>query len=1234
MACLAFAGFAQTGEIQGKVVDEKGEGVAFANVAAYMNEVLITGGVTDFDGYFSIKPLNPGIYRVAASNLGRVVNVNKVEVNAGRTTFLKDIVISTVTELQVVEVVYQAPPVDVGKPESGDNITRERIEKMPKTNVAGILGNSGGTYKKDEDDTKINIAGARDYATKFLIDGVDVSGSVELPTDALDEVQIITSGIDASYGDLTGGIVNISTRGPSRDYQGAAELISSQYLDPFGYNQGKISLLGPLYTRDKHSDSSKSVLGFLLTADILHKKDHDPAPTEFYQVKADVLDDLKENPVAPSMLGSGLDKRSEFLTLDDMETIKYRPNSASRAINVFGKLHYKPSNTISVTLGSRYYYQNRDRYTRTFSLLNPDRNPILVDNDIQMYAKMTQRFPDKIRRDESEGSTAFRLANAYYDIQVDFQKNINTEEDVEHGKNYMDYGYIGKFLENRDPVWQWGRDERSNKDAWLLAGYTATGVDFDPAPSTNPLFSIYSQKYYELNDPTSINQFQQGGALRNGDHGFANAVITYSMYYNAGMPYTRYLIQNNDQYGLRFDFAFDLKRNIRGEVQRHAFKFGVEYQQRIERGFIVGPIGLWGLARQGTNLHIQELDIDNPYYLIDGELHHYSEYDGPVDPSVDTIFYYRRYDQEQQKFFDWNLRNKLGLSANDLSWINIDGLDKDLFSLDMFSPDELLNGGNRLVNVYGYDYYGNVLGKQPGFNDFFTGETTVTNDKGESYTYKDRQLPAHQPIYAGTWLVDNFQIGKVFFRVGLRVDYFDANTKVLRDPFSLYGIRSVAETAGSLNPGGSHPSTIQDDYAVYVDNIQNPSKIVGYRDEKIWFDAQGTEIEDPSILTADGRVQPYLIDPTADIKDNDFDPNTAFKDYEPQINAMPRIAFSFPVTETAMFTAHYDVLTQRPLSNRTIATAYHYYYFQENSNSTFPNPDLKPERTINYQIGFQQALTDRTALKMTLIYREMKDMVQVTPYNFAYPINYRTFGNEDFGTVLGGSVSYDMIRRVKNTLLNTAYTLQFAKGTGSSETSQSSLTEFGQPNLRTIAPLDFDVRHQFNVNVDYRYSSGSEYDGPVVGGSRILEHAGLNVAFLARSGEPYTKLAVANPTAQFGIRTQNVMAGRINGSRLPWSYKIDAKLDKDFKVAGEKRPRYLNVYLLVQNVLNTKNIIGVYQFTGTADDDGFLEAPSSESTINGQVDSGSFIDLYNVKMWNPDNYSLPRRIMVGVKFKF
>ena len=1243
---------AQTGEIQGKVVEPNGKGIPFANVGIFLNDVQVTIAQTDFDGFYSAKPLNPGSYKVTAVYFGKKVSMDDVIVSGGRTTFLDNIVISAAQEIEEVIIIYERPPIDVGKPDAGSTVTREQVEKMPKNNLVGIIGNTGTTYQQD-DNSLISIAGSRSYATKYLIDGVDLTGIVQLPPEAIDEVQIITGGIEAKQGDLTGGIVSVSTRGPSRDYHGTAEVLTSQYLDPFGYNQARVSLLGPLYTKYKNTDSARSILGFLLAADGLYRKDIDPPGLSFYRVSDSALNQIKTTPLIPGPTG-GLIKQSEFLTAEDWEPIKYRPNNSARSFDVFGKIDFKPSHTVSVTVGGQAAHSNRQAYIRTFSLLNADKNPIVVRSDYRAYAKFTQRFLDRVTKDD-QASSGYTLGNAYYTIQADYQFNTSKVEDVDLGRNPFDYGYIGKFDVERPPFYFYGNDTVTGHDAFLLVGHFEDGVTFQSGDK-NPLMTRYTELFFENNpDVSALSQVLAGGGLRNGDNSFSQNLITYSMYYNPGFPYPTYETRNDGQFGLRFDASLDLKKTI-GEgiatqISKHALEFGFEFQQRKETYYAMNPTGLWGIMRQSANLHLANLDLSNPYYIIEGDTTHYSQYTGPVG-EFDTIYYYPRYSETEQRYFDIQLRRKLGLPVNGTEYLNIDALDPDFFTLDMFSPDELLREGNPIVGflgtdyegIRGYDYYGNKLKGRPAFEDFFFNYVDANGngqrDFDEPYT---RDIGAYQPIYTAAYVQDRFNIGRVIFRVGLRVDRFDANQMVPRDLYSLYAVRTAAEVTEIDGQPVTHPGTIGSGYAVYVDEPQNPTKVLGYRSGDTWYNAEGNEIFDPASIAAasqTGTVTPYLVDATQDIRDaENFDPSLSFKDYDPQISVMPRIAFSFPITETAMFTAHYDVLTQRPFS-RNEATPHHYYFLEQIAiDGRIPNPNLKPEKTINYQLGFQQALSEHSALKISAFYKELRDMMQVMRVSYAYPVDYTTFGNVDFGTVKGMTVAYDLIRRVNNILMNASYTLQFADGTGSSATTQANLIGAGQPQLRVLLPLSFDVRHTFNVNLDYRYGYGPAFTGPMLFGGKALQNAGINVALRARSGEPFTQQDQPTPTAQFGVAGRSSLEGTPNGSRLPWNFKADARIDKDFEIKrgseGEKKaPWFLNGYILVQNVFNTKNIISVYRYTGSPTDDGYVNSAIGQEATNVQVNPDSFVDIYTIKAANPDNYSLPRRIQIGAKLKF
>ncbi len=188
--------------------------------------------------------------------------------------------------------------------------------------------------------------------------------------------------------------------------------------------------------------------------------------------------------------------------------------------------------------------------------------------------------------------------------------------------------------------------------------------------------------------------------------------------------------------------------------------------------------------------------------------------------------------------------------------------------------------------------------------------------------------------------------------------------------------------------------------------------------------------------------------------------------YEPVVNVMPRVAFSFPISDQAVFFAHYDILTQRPTSNSRLDLLE--YAYIENTVNTLNNPALKPTKTIDYELGFQQVLSKSSSVKISAFYRELRDQIQIRNVAEAWPITYKTYDNIDFGTVKGFSLAYDL-RRTGNIRLTASYTLQFADGTGSDPGTSLSLINAGQPNLRTISPLNFDQRHRFTVNTDFSY---------------------------------------------------------------------------------------------------------------------------------------------------------------------
>ena len=1256
--CLLIVGFffvsfganAQSGTLKGKVTDAAtGESVPFANIVLERNGGQVAGATTDFDGEYTIKPIDPGTYTVRASFVGyQPIAVTGVVIPGNKITFY-NIELSSGVDIEEVKVIsYKKPLLDKDNPTT-KYTTSEEIKNMPTRSVSSVAATTAGVYKSDEN-SSINVKGSRSDATDYYVDGMKVRGGLGLPQSGIEQIMVITGGVPAEFGDATGGIISVTTKGPSSQFTAGAEYVTSSLFDKYNYNLAAMNMSGPIYKKiNEDGSKGRSVLGYFLAGEARLIGDTDPSAIGMWKVKDEVLANLQADPFRVSTISSsgdiGLINNANYVRTDNLEWIPNKIGNGNKGFRVAGKLDFKPTMNLNMTIGGSYDYDLDDDHNLGFSLFNFSNMSQSNTKNMRVFGRMTQKFGSQ-EEDEESAST---VKNAYYTIQADYSKINSTFGNPRHGSNVFDYGHIGKFTTHRDRFYI---DSLVNGDpqqsiALHVANYD-TLFAFEPGTGHNPELENYTTSYYDLyrdNIGQIRNQYDLLGlGLRNGD--MPSSI--YSLWTNNGA------IDGTTSHSEATQFA--LKAKGAADIGDHEISFGFEYESRDDRYWGIAATSLWDRMRQLTNRHIAQLDSIAQYVYVDqltGE-----RLVSDVDPwgiasnytFQDTIFYNNMYVENDHSYFDENLRLSLlesGIPVNAMGdvitssvgteWIDIDSFDPEVFSIDFFSADELLNEGNSYVYYYGYDHAGNRV-DGGSFRDFFRPEIVGE----ESMVYTDQQqmqrlIPSYQPIYIAGYIQDKFAIDDLIFNIGLRVDRFDANQQVLKDPYLFHN----AYTVGDLNENGmgsitsTIPSNIGNDFVVYVDDMEDPSTITGYRNGDVWYDGNGIEVNDPDIIAenSDGKIAPYLQNP-AETREDRY---TAFKDYEPEVVMMPRISFSFPISDEAQFFAHYDVLTQRPPQrNRLDPTDY--FFIENNVGGLLNNPDLKSEKTIDYELGFAQTLNLRSSLTLSAFYRELRDMIQVVNVAYAYPATYMTMGNVDFGTVKGFQASYDL-RRTGNVSLTANYTLQFADGTGSSATSGFSLVNTGMPNLRTMTPMSYDQRHALTATVDYRFASGKDYNGPVLFGKQIFSNAGANFIVTTGSGTPYSRQSNITQEAASGINDRSVLDGEMFGSRLPWSTRINSQISKRFdlewdKKDGSKKRASLNVYLQIQNLLNTQNVMAVYRATGNPNDDGYLTDATAQNDIETKFDPQSFRDLYTIAVNNPNNYSMPRIMRLGVSLSF
>jgi outer membrane receptor for ferrienterochelin and colicin len=1211
---LAFSAyiFSQTATLQGTITDQKtNEPIPFANIVIERGGSQVGGATSDFDGKYSIRPIEPGRYDVKATYVGyRPLLIQNVVVSANQIRFLDVKMEPTAIALDEFEVrEYAIPLIDKDQTSSGATVTAEEIAKMPNRSANAIAVSVGGVFSADGE--RGSVRGQRAEGTIMYIDGIRVRGSSSLPEAAIEQVSVILGGVPAQYGDAVGGIINVTTRGPSRTFGAGAELETSKFLDAYGYNRASLNMQGPLL---RGKDKTTSLLGYFVAGEFIFREDGRPTSTGVYKVKDDVLANLEKNPIRPSLTGAGSFYNSDFIRKTDMEFMKATQNTNSTDINVSGKIDVRTTPNVNLSFGGSYNLSDNRSFSFTNSIFNYNNNAQVSDNTWRVYGRLTHRFP-------TDAESRSFIKNVYYTLQADYSVYTFTQQDARHQDDYFKYGYLGSFTRHMVRSYEQGIDEVSGLSGQIHNAYLDTLYQFQRA-EINSVLANYTQQYYDIREG-QIRRFEdivptQGG-LVNG----RGPDAVYSLWGNAGSLQSGYQKFESSQIGVNAHFS--------AYLGNHEIKLGMQYEQRFDRSYNIGPTGLWTIMRGLTNFHIEQLDKTNPQavYLNSN--------------FMDTINYFRLYDGASQRTFDRNLRLELGLPTDGLDYLLIDSYDfntnmltyydKDMIKrtitltngldINLFSADELLNQGNEFVGYYGFDHTGKRLTNKPSVNDFF-------NEKDADGNFL-RHIGAFEPIYTAFYIQDKFAFKDLIFNIGARIDRYDANQMVLKDPYLLAEAYTIAEDTRF----GNHPSNMGSDYVIYVDQPNNPSTITGYRSGDTWYTAAGLEITDDPTVVIGKESGPYL-------KNENGLTAESFEDYDPQWSVMPRISFSFPISDDALFFAHYNVLTQRPTTGGRI-NLIDYFFIETRGTGLLGNPNLKPEKTIDYELGFQQKLTNSSSLAISGFYREIRDQIQSFRFTGAYPNTYYSYYNLDFGTVKGLTVTYDL-RRTSNARVRASYTMQFANGTGSNPETSSALIRSGQPNLRNLIPLDFDRRHAVNISFDYRYGEGAQYNGPrtsrtIKGTDQVktinwLENAGFNIIVFGGSGTPYTK---SSRIYQLGGQRQ--IQGSINGARLPWQFRIDARVDKDFNLRassrdGERRDMYLNVYFKINNVLDSKNIMGVYSATGNPDDDGFLAAAEYQNQINSQLDPQAYRDLYAIRINSPFNYSLPRMIRLGISFNF
>ncbi len=390
--------------------------------------------------------------------------------------------------------------------------------------------------------------------------------------------------------------------------------------------------------------------------------------------------------------------------------------------------------------------------------------------------------------------------------------------------------------------------------------------------------------------------------------------------------------------------------------------------------------------------------------------------------------------------------------------------------------------------------------------------------------------------------------------------------------------------------------TVPDLDSPYHDKAERwPREIATYLQDKIEFD---------NMIMNVGLRYDYFFSNTKYIT-NLVQPDGAVKEASPKHTFSPRLGLSFPITSRGIIHFSYGHFSQMPDYSALFANPD--FKLPKAGTTFFGYGNLRPQKSIMYEMGLQQQLTDDIAMDATVFYRDIRDYL--TPQSILFKDldgehrNYYIYQNQDYANIKGFTLTF--VHRISKRMpvsVKLDYTFEIAEGNDNDREAfyYNSLSD--QVTVREILPLDWDQAHSLYGTVTME----------------PIEQ--LSISFIGRltSGLPYTPY----------LYNQNY-DNTPNSERKPSANSMDLMASYKFEFSKFDFTAFIKVY----NLFDIRNEKYVFNDTGSAKYTyAFRSQQETETFKNHYGEPG--VHTYDEFINHPDWYSSPRQIRVGFSFDF
>lgn len=313
----------------------------------------------------------------------------------------------------------------------------------------------------------------------------------------------------------------------------------------------------------------------------------------------------------------------------------------------------------------------------------------------------------------------------------------------------------------------------------------------------------------------------------------------------------------------------------------------------------------------------------------------------------------------------------------------------------------------------------------------------------------------------------------------------------------------------------------------------------------------------------------------------------------------PRFGIAYPISDQGVLHFSYGQFLQVPTFQYLFNRGPYYVPNTGSGYGPYGNPNLQPQKTIMYEIGFKQEFFDDFTLDVTGFYRDIRNWITAGPFiPTRNLVTYSWYINKDYSNVKG--ITLNLNKRFSNNYsIDLNYTFQVAEGTNSNP-EDNYYAQLGNNEPRVyLYPLDWDQRHILNFSL---FVGDADW--------------GINPVIRYGTGLPYTP-SITQYTADRGI-TSGLQS---NSRRRPDQLTVDLRLHKTFQIFDLGVTTFFRIF----NLLDNRVVVNVFGDTGKAD------YTTQGRNIGEDPKRPNTVAEYLRYPWN---YAAPRLVQFGFEFSF